>query len=164
MEVSMAQKRSQNRRPPPKAIASGRLTGDAPDVLKRLTRTELDLVAAGRIDCQSYVFFGGCHQQIRGWHTIFKNRPTENVSSLELLAGSGLKGTIVVVLCGPFTTTQRALVMQQCQVRPAYVIEAFKWLKENNYLYKDFTIPNINDIPTPIIHDEEVHVPLPLVI
>ena len=150
--------RSDKRYPPKKAIASGNLIGDAPEVLKRLTRTELDLVAAGRIECQSYVFFGGCHQQVRGWHTIFRNRPGENVSSLELLAGSGLRGTIVVVLCGPFTTTQRALVKEKCLVRPEYVIEAFKWLKEHNYLYKDFVIPALDEIPVPIIHDENVYV------
>lgn len=157
MEI-IAERPSRDRRPPPKAIANGRLTGDAPDVLKRLTRTELDLVSAGRIDCQSYVFFGGCHQQIRGWHTVFKNRPADNVSNLQMLAESGMKGTIVVVLCGPFTSTQRALVMEQCQVRPEYVIEAFNWLKENNYLYKDFIIPDIDNIPTPIIHHEQVQV------
>jgi hypothetical protein len=154
--VSKSHERSNQRCPPPKALVSGNLIGDAPEELKCLTQTELDLVAAGRIDCQSYVFFAGCHQQIRGWHTIFRNRPAHNVSNLELLAGSGLKGTIVVTLCGPFTSTQRALVMKTCQVRPELVVIAFHWLKDNNFHYKDFNIPDINDIPLPIICDEKV--------
>ena len=154
--LTTAAKKNSRACPPPKALASGNLTGDAPEELKCLTRTELDLVAAGRIDCQSCVFFGGCHQQIRGWHTIFKNRPGENVGNLELLAGSGLRGTIVVTLCGPFTSTQRALVMEACQVRPDFVIRAFQWLKQNNFLYQNFEVPSINDIPVPIICDEKV--------
>lgn len=153
---SSMEKRTDHRVPPPKALISGNLIGDAPEELKCLTETELDLVAAGRIDCQSYVFFAGCHQQIRGWHTVFRNRPGHNVSNLELLAGSGLKGTIVVTLCGPFTTTQRALVMQKCQVRPDRVVKAFHWLKKNNFHYKDFIIPNFDEIPLPVVCDENV--------
>ena len=75
--------------------------------------------------------------------------------NLQQLVGCGLKGTIVVVLCGPFTTTQKALVMKQVEVRPAMVIAAFQWLKHNNYLYKDFDIPREEDIPMPIIYDEK---------
>lgn len=152
----IAGSRNQRRKPPGRAIASGYLTGDPPEELKRLSRAELSLISAGSIDCQSYVFFGGCHQQIRGWHTIYNNRPAANVSNLEMLASSGMKGNIVVVLCGPFTTTQQALVKEQCLVRPSYVIEAFNWLKTNNYLYKDFTIPEADAIPLPIIHQEQV--------
>lgn len=156
LKDAMAKKRSNNRSPPKKAIASARLTGDAPNVLKRLSHAELSLISAASIECQSYIFFGGCHQQIRGWHTIFKNRPAANVRNLDLLAESGLKGKIVVVLCGPFTTTQRALVMEQCGVRPQYVREAFDWLKANNYLYKDLAVPQDSEIPLPIIHQEQV--------
>ena len=146
---------SGTRRPPPNAIASGYLVGEAPPPLKLLSETELALVSGARIDCQSYVFFAGCHQQIRGWHTIYKNRPAANAMNLQQLVGCGLKGTIVVVLCGPFTTTQKALVMKQVQVRPAMVIAAFQWLKHHNYLYKDFEIPGEEDIPMPIIYDEK---------
>ena len=154
-ETAEKQGRSGCRRPPPSAIASGYLVGEAPPQLKILSETELTLVSGGRIDCQSYVFFAGCHMQIRGWHTIYKNRPAANATNLQQLVGCGLKGTIVVVLCGPFTTTQRALVMQQMQVRPALVIAAFHWLKHNNYLYKDFEVPGEDDILLPIIHDEK---------
>ena len=154
-EAAEKQGRSGCRRPPPGAIASGYLVGEAPPPLKLLSETELALVSGGRIDCQSYVFFAGCHMQIRGWHTIYKNRPAANATNLQQLVGCGLKGTIVVVLCGPFTTTQRALVMQQMQVRPPLVIAAFQWLKDNNYLYKDYEVPGEDDIPLPIIYDEK---------
>jgi len=153
---TMMDKQSRARMPPPKAIASGRLVGDAPYQLKRLCFTELALVSGAKIDCQSYVFFGGCHQQIRGWHTIFKNRPAANASNLQQLATSGLKGEIVVVLCGPFTTTQKALVMKKVHVNPVWVIEAFEWLKQNNYLHYDMEIPSVDEIPVPIIVDENM--------
>ena len=58
----IAEKRSSNgRRPPPNAIATGHLVGEAPAPLKLLSETELALISGGRIDCQSYVFFAGCH-------------------------------------------------------------------------------------------------------
>lgn len=145
--------RKRDRRPPTKAIASGRLIGDAPTELTDLNSTELAMVSAGRISCQSYIYFGG-HQQIRGWHTIFKNQPGENVASLELLEGTGLKGTIVVVLCGPFTSTQKALLRKRSQIRPEFVIRAFGWLKANNYLYRNIHIPTPEEIPLPVIYEE----------
>jgi hypothetical protein len=142
--------------PPPWAIFSGHLIGEAPVELSELSSTELALVSGGRIDCQSHVFFGGCHEQIRGWHTVFRNRVVANVSNLTMLRSSGLNGKIVVVLCGPFTTTQKALAKKQVQVDPAKVFAAFNWLKRNNHLFQNMELPNIRDIPVPILLEEDV--------
>ena len=142
--------------PPPRAICNGHVTGEPPAVLKALNQVELALVSGARIDCQSYIFFGGCHQQIRGWHTIYQNRVVSNVSSLELLRSSGLNGKIVVVLCGPFTRTQKALVMEQVQVNPEKVLQAFDWLRNHNIFFREMQIPSLDEIPLPIVINEDV--------
>lgn len=146
--------------PPKQAIANGYLVGDAPMELECLNDVELSLVSKVRIYCQSRIFYGGCHQQIKGWHTFFKNRPTENVGNLMQLAENDNTetGIILVVLCGPFTTTQKALTLAKTAVRPSKVIAAWKWLKKHNYRYKDLTIPNAKDIPQPQIICEQMYV------
>ena len=142
--------------PPPRAICNGYVIGNAPKELTQLNEAELALVSGARIESQSYVFYGGCHQQIRGWHTIYRNRVVANVSDIDMLRSSGLKGKIVVVLCGPFTRTQRALVMDQIQVCPEKVTDAFRWLKKNNFYYHDMELPSLEEIPVPVIVDENV--------
>jgi hypothetical protein len=141
--------------PPAQAIANGYLIGDAPVALTELNDVELSIVSRVRIYCQSWIFFGGCHQHIKGWHTFYKNRPSDNVGNLMQLVDAGMEKIIAVVLCGPFTTTQRAIIMESTAVDPKKVIDAWRWLKENNYRYKDDDIPNINDIPLPQIIDEQ---------
>jgi hypothetical protein len=93
---------------------------------------------------------------IRGWHTLFKNKPAEQVSNINLLSEAGLKGQIVVVLCGPFTTTQKALALRKTAVRPDKVVSAFRWLQANNFHYKDVVIPDPDDLPMPFIIEEGV--------
>jgi hypothetical protein len=66
---------------------------------------ELSLIT----QCQSWICFAGCHQQIKGWHTFFKGRPTDNVGNIMLLTECGWKGTILVVMCGPFTSKQNRI-------------------------------------------------------
>ena len=104
-----------------------------------------------RIYAQSWVLYAGCHQQIRGWHTFLKNRNTSNVAQLQNLQMSSMKGNIMVVLCGPFTTDQKAIAMKRTQVNPKKVIAAFRWLKNNNYFHENEVLPMENDIPVPIV-------------
>jgi hypothetical protein len=146
--------------PPKQAIANGYLIGDAPFDLECLNDVELSLVSKVRIYCQSWIFYGGCHQHIKGWHTFFKNRTTENVANLMQLTenNDSESAIILVVLCGPFTSTQRALTLDKTAVCPYKVIAAWEWLRENNFRYKDMTIPNIDDIPIPHVICEEMYV------
>ena len=157
MVVERESGKKRNRMKPPKqSIANGYLIGEPPKELTELTEVELALISRVRIYCNSWIFFGGCHQQIKGWHTFFKNRSAVNVSNVENLSMSGLKGILLVVLCGPFTTDQKALAMKRMKVRPAKVIAAYKWLKLNNYHYRDEVIPSEADIPIPKLIEENV--------
>ena len=72
------------------------------------------------------------------------------------LTDGGTKGLILVVLCGPFTTTQKALTLKQTAVDPTKIIKAWQWLKENNFHYKDEVIPNIDSIPLPYVVQENM--------
>jgi uncharacterized CHY-type Zn-finger protein len=143
------------RRAPPESIICGYMIGDAPEVLTCLNPVELALITKTVTQCQSWVFFAGSHQSIKGWHTFFKGRPGENIGNLTLMTESGWKGKMLVVMCGPFTNEQYLKTKAKTSVNPDKVIAAFKWLKENNYRYRDIEIPNSDDIPQPYIMDEE---------
>ena len=142
--------------PPKQSIANGYLIGDAPIELSCLNQVELSLVSQASIYCQTWIFFAGCHQQIKGWHTFYKNRPSDNVGNLMQLFDAGIKNIILVVLCGPFTTTQKALARDSTIVHPERVIAAFRWLKKHNHFYENCEIPDIASIAMPIIIDDSV--------
>jgi hypothetical protein len=72
-----------------------------------------------------------------------------------LMIESGWKGSILVVMCGPFTTEQTRLTIEGTRVRPLSVIAGWKWLQCNNYKYKDFNIPAIGSISMPHVINEE---------
>jgi hypothetical protein len=146
----------ERRGPPPGSIIRGYMIGDAPDVLTSLTTAELSLITLTNTQCQSWIFFAGCHQHIKGWHTFFKGRPGENVANMTLLTTSGWKGNILVVLCGPFTKEQATLTKARMSVSPSKVIRAWEWLKANNYRYSEVVVPHVSDIALPYIMDDEM--------
>ena len=146
-----ADKRPYRRMPPPEAIISAYLIGDAPTVLTDLNDVEIALISMVRTSCQSWIYFAGCHKHIQGWHTFYENRPAANVANITNLADAGLNGQLLVVLCGPFTKTQVALARAHTLVNADKVIAAFEWLKENNYHYRDVAIPLAEDLPIPQI-------------
>ena len=152
----ITKKRSNRRHPPKQGIANGYIIGDAPVELTKLNDVELSLISRARTYCQTWMFFAGCHQHIKGWHTFFKNRPSHNVGNLTMLTDSGHKGVIMVFLCGPFTTTQKALSMKQMAVDPQKVVAAWIWLKANNFRYKDDEIPSVDNIPLPKVIEENL--------
>ena len=142
--------------PPRQAICNGYLIGEPPQELVDLNEVELSLVSKAQIYCQTWIFQGGIHQQIKGWHTFFKNRPSYHVASLNQMDWANLKGNILVVLCGPFTKTQKALTMKKVLVNPEKVVKAFQWLVQNNIHYKDDQVPSVDEIPIPRIFEENV--------
>ena len=153
---SFKHKKKKDFLPPVQAIASRYVIGDAPDELTTLNEVELSLVSRARIFCQSWIFFGGCHQHIKGWHTFFRNRPTDNVGNLLQLIDAGPNNNIIlVVLCGPFTKTQKAITMASTAVNPKKVIAAWRWLKANNFRYEKDVIPEIDTIPLPKVICED---------
>jgi len=145
-----------DRKPPAQAIANGFIIGEAPDELKNLNEVELALVNRVRIHAHIWIYFAGCHQQIKGWHTFYKNRHNANVGSISQLQDSGVRGNMMVVLCGPFTSTQLALTKKAVAVDPNKVVAAYKWLVENNIHYKNDTIPDPEELPEVQLIDETV--------
>ena len=154
--TTISKKQADRRHPPKQAIANGYVIGRAPVELIQLNDVEISLISRVRTYCQSWIFFGGAHRHIKGWHTFFKNRPGDNVGNLQMLTESGMKGVVLVVLCGPFTTTQRALVFESVSVNPEKVVKAWHWLKENNFRYANDEIPDLASIPLPQIVEENM--------
>jgi hypothetical protein len=97
----------------------------------------------------------GSHQLIKGWHTFFKGRPEANVGNLTPMTEREWKGNILVVWCGPFTTEQASVTRAKTSVDRHKIILGWRWLKSNNYRYKDVTIPNVDDILLPYLLDGE---------
>ena len=147
---------AQKRVPPHEAIISAYLIGKAPKILTDLNECEIALLSTVRTNCQSWIYFAGCHKHIQGWHTFYENNAGYNVATVDNLCDAGLKGQMLVVLCGPFTSTQKAKTYAQTLVRPEKVIAAFKWLKTNNYLYRNVVIPKAEDLPIPKIMEENM--------
>jgi len=156
MEKNLAKKKKESKKCPRCAIANGCLTGNGPKEITNLNEVELSLISGARIMGRTWVFFAGCHRQIKGWHTFFKNRTEANVRDINLICQSGFQGKLLVVLCGPSASTQKALVWEATQVDPCKVTAAFEKCKQMNYLCQDFEIPHIDSIPAPIVLEEDV--------
>jgi hypothetical protein len=148
-------KKTARRRPPAESIINGYMIGDAPVDLTNLNPVELSLISKTVTQAQSWIFFAGSHQSIKGWHTFFKGRPADNVGNLTLMTESGWKGHILVVMCGPFTSEQDLLTRARVRVDPNKVIAAWVWLKHNNYRYSNLVVPPIDSIQRPYILDDE---------
>lgn len=141
--------------PPQRAIWNGYLIGNPPEVLTRLNKAERAIVSPNRIVSHALSLRADQHEGVYGWHALYENQVDSNVASVQQLVDAGLKGEIVCVLCGPFTTAQVELVRYHLTIRPAYVMAAFEWLKANNPFFADFVLPNIADIPLPYIYKDE---------
>ena len=55
---------------------------------------------------------------------------------------------------GPFTNEQRAKAWKETEVRPGAVLNALIWLKHNNPAYASYKLPELQNIPQPIIIDK----------
>ena len=141
---------------PPKAIWNGILIGDAPECLSILRPAELALLSPNRVVTHAMTMYANHHDGIYGWHTMFENKVDNNVRDINELVKIGLDGEIVVVLCGPFTKTQDAIIRRQMTVRTELVKEAFAWLKLHNIYFNadQFDERSIVDIPQPIIIED----------
>ena len=143
------------RLPPKDAIANGYLIGEPPKILRELNDIELALVSNVRIHAHVFNYFGGQHKCISGWHTLFRNPCANHAIDLNTLMSGGMDGHIYVVLSGPFTPNQVAVTKAATAVDPKKVISALSWLVENNYHYKDVKIPLEENVPLPILLEQQ---------
>jgi hypothetical protein len=139
---------------PPFVIARGYVIGLAPVEITRLNAFELAVISPVRAVANVFTFYGGCHEVVRGWHTFYQANVGHAVATLTELENFKVRNTVSVVLCGPFTKEQRALVMRKMSLNREHCRKAFDWLKKNNMHFKDIEIPDPDTIPEPIILDE----------
>ena len=139
---------------PKRSLWNGNCIGAAPKALLDLNMAELAMVSPNRIDLQAAVFYADGHRGVYGWHAMYENKVRDNLETLEQLVDAGLNGKIVVVLCGPFDSTQRALVQREYTVEPDKVKAAFKWLHEWNHYFSDYRLPDGFQFRQPIIIED----------
>jgi hypothetical protein len=127
---------------PCNAIANHLTIGTAPPCLNCLNDIELALLSQARFHGHLFTYWAGCHQSIKGWHTLYNVNPSHTTSVLHQVSTLTESDNIAVVLCGPFTPAQREQVLKKTIVNISRVQEAFQWLQTNNHLYAD--LPDIN--------------------
>ena len=126
-----------NHKPPKRALWNGYCTGETPPELQDLNIAELAMISPNRLVSHAAVLYADQHRGIHGWHAMYENDPDDNVETVQELIKAGLGGEIYVVLCGPWTSTKKALAKQQYTVRADKMKKAFDWLKKNNFHFKD---------------------------
>lgn len=136
---------------PARSVWNGNLIGEAPSCLKVLSIAELAILSPNRIITHGIVLYADQHRGVYGWHALYENNVSANVSNIQQLVDAGLNGDIVCVLCGPFTRAQHAVVRNQFLIRNEKIKEAFLWLKANNHFYKDIEMPDMESIKQPVL-------------
>ena len=140
------------------AIANGAVKGEAPVVLTRLTETEIALICGARSDKSVFVYYGGAHKCLRGWHTLYANDVSDIANAMQYVNHQNPEKVVACILSGPFTDEQLAAARKKTLIRPHYVLEAMRWLKENNILCDDLVIPDASELPTAMIIDDSERV------
>ena len=125
------------------AIANSMAIGVAPPVLTRLNEIEIALLSQARFRGHLFTHWGGCHRTMKGWHSFHDVGVGHTTAVLDDVKKLTKSSNIAVVLCGPFTPTQKTRVMKKVKVNIPWVLEAFEWLKENNGLCADMQTPEI---------------------
>ena len=149
--------------------------------LTDLNEVELAMIAPARTNKHIFSFTAGSHKSIRGWHSLYYNdldavngvvnwcneattRRHQQGESNDSLGGEENAEkklyipTIAVVLCGPFTSSQRAKVREKTEVRWEKMQNALLWLKANNPLYAEYDLPT-DAMLKPIFLDKAEIVP-----
>lgn len=139
---------------PPFGIAKGFIIGHAPKVLKDLTVTELAIVSRTRSVAHVFSYFGGQHKSIRGWHTFYEAELPHTMNVLKKMDEFDLPKKMFAVLTGPFTTPQKARVMESLEINRDRIELAYNWLRENNCRYEHLPAIDINNLPEMQIVDD----------
>ena len=125
------------------AIANGMAIGVAPQVLSRLNEIEIALLSQARFRGHLFTYWGGCHRSIKGWHSFYDVDVGHTAAVLRDVKRLTESDNIAIILCGPFTSEQRARVMRKVRINIPWVLEAFKWLQNHNRLYANMPTPEI---------------------
>jgi hypothetical protein len=132
------------------AIANHLAIGTAPPCLSCLNDVELSLLSQARFHGHLFTYWAGCHESIKGWHTLYNVNPSHTTLVLHHVNVLTESDNIAVVLCGPFTPAQKDRVLKKTTVNIPRVKAAFEWLRTNNHLYTD--LPDV-DLTAPKVID-----------
>jgi hypothetical protein len=100
------------------AIANGALFGTAPIELTELNEAELALASKARTNKHVFVYYGGAHKCMRGWHNLYKNNVDGIACTLHQVQHFGDESIILCILLGPFTPLQKRFIWNNIMVRP----------------------------------------------
>ena len=103
------------------------MTGGLPEELADLRKPEIALISANRIVMHGIVLRSNGHEGVYGWHAMYESKVDLNIGHIQQLVDAGMKGEIVVVLCGPWTSTAAAMAKKEMTIRPDRVVKAFEW-------------------------------------
>ena len=81
---------------PRHAVWNGSMFGDAPKCLTDLNVAELALVSANHITTNAVALESNCKKGIYGFHLMYQNDVSRNMSNIQCLIDSELKGKVCV--------------------------------------------------------------------
>lgn len=77
-----------------------------PPELQELNPLELALASMARINKHVFMFYGGCHKSLKGWHNMYEADVEHVAGSMMQLKESGIESCVACVLIGPCTGKQ----------------------------------------------------------
>ena len=114
------------------SIANGMIFGSPPGVLTNLNDVELSLITLTRVRSHIFSYVAGQAKAISGWHSLFQNdvdtiNGVTNFFVNEMKRNNGEEddenndssispATIAVILAGPMTSDQKAMIQSKTNV------------------------------------------------
>jgi hypothetical protein len=141
------------------ALANGCLFGHAPRELTDLNHVELALVSMVRTNKHVFLFYGGAHKSMRGWHNLYENDVQSMMAQMiNQVSNYGGQNDIVCLLLRPFTPFKKQYAQNKMSVRTDLVLQALQCLKRNNHLSQSIRIPHKDDFEKPLLIDDSENV------
>ena len=141
---------------PRHAILNSNYSGAAPPCLTVLTVVELAFLTPLKRYGFCISFSGGKQTNLKGTMTFMRMEKRAIVESVATLDDMGLNDNVLVLYSGRLTPWQKRRAEELCQVRTDKLIEAAKWLCENNDKWRNVdyqeVIKNLEQ-KTPVVVD-----------
>ena len=115
------------------AIANGYFFGTPPKCITELTDIERAFITPVKAFGYICVWTGGPNQKLKGTLAFYKRNETSIANTACQLEILGLTDDgVKVILAGKMTKQQRKRAKEKTKIRPNMIIEAVRWLIENN--------------------------------
>lgn len=127
------------------SIVNQNFVGCPPDCLKELNELELAFITP--VECWGYAmtYIGGAHKNLKGTFSFMRVKERSVARAAMHMERMGLCQHIVVLIQGPMTEAQHRTARKKNTVRPAKIIAAVEWLKDNHVKWKGIDLDELRE-------------------